>query len=178
MPLAFLSPGIVGAIANGTAPTGLTVSGLARSLPHKWIDQERMFGPLEQAQYFWGGRNYCWYSDGWHGPGFYWCGYRWREGYGWGGGHGWHATSMPRTLILWRACSRGEPSTSSATRRRAVRSWSIIGCAGLLPRGPRRLRDKSRRARGRIEAGSAEHSASEDHKIAVDGRHLSERCRS
>ncbi len=27
-----------------TAPTGLTVSGLARSLPHKWINQERMFG--------------------------------------------------------------------------------------------------------------------------------------
>jgi hypothetical protein len=44
MPLAFLSPGIVGAIANGTAPAGLTASGLARSLPHKWIDQERMFG--------------------------------------------------------------------------------------------------------------------------------------
>ena len=44
MPLAFLSPRIVGAIADGTAPTGLTVSGLARSLPHKWIEQERMFG--------------------------------------------------------------------------------------------------------------------------------------
>ncbi len=44
MPLAFLSPRIVGAIADGTASTGLTVSGLARSLPHKWINQERMFG--------------------------------------------------------------------------------------------------------------------------------------
>jgi hypothetical protein len=44
MPLAFLSPRIVGAIADGTAPTGLTVSGLARSLPHRWIEQERMFG--------------------------------------------------------------------------------------------------------------------------------------
>jgi short chain dehydrogenase len=44
MPLAFLSPRIVGAIADGTAQTGLTVSGLARSLPHKWIEQERMFG--------------------------------------------------------------------------------------------------------------------------------------
>ena len=44
MPLAFLSPGILGAIANWSSPTGLTVSGLARSLPHKWVDQERMFG--------------------------------------------------------------------------------------------------------------------------------------
>jgi hypothetical protein len=44
MPLAFLSPRIVSAIADGAAPAGLTVSGLARSLPHKWIDQERMVG--------------------------------------------------------------------------------------------------------------------------------------
>jgi DNA invertase Pin-like site-specific DNA recombinase len=45
MPLAFLSPRIVSAIADGAAPDGLTVSGLARSLPHRWIDQERIFGP-------------------------------------------------------------------------------------------------------------------------------------
>ncbi len=40
MPLAFLSPRIVSAIADGEALGRLTVSGLARSLPHKWIDQE------------------------------------------------------------------------------------------------------------------------------------------
>ena len=45
---------------------------------------------LEQAQYYWGNRNYCWYSGGWQGPGFYWCGYAWRRGYGWGGPVGWH----------------------------------------------------------------------------------------
>lgn len=44
----------------------------------------------EQVQFFFGGRNYCWYDNGWHGPGFYWCGYSWRRGYGWGGGAGWH----------------------------------------------------------------------------------------
>jgi hypothetical protein len=44
MPLAFLSPRIVSAIADGAAPDGLTVSGLARPLPHRWIDQERMVG--------------------------------------------------------------------------------------------------------------------------------------
>lgn len=44
---------------------------------------------LDKAQYFWGGRNYCFY-DGWNGPGYYWCGYGWRRGYGWGGGYGWH----------------------------------------------------------------------------------------
>jgi hypothetical protein len=44
----------------------------------------------ENVQYFFGGRNYCWYDDGWQGPGWYWCGYRWRRGLGWGGGHGFH----------------------------------------------------------------------------------------
>ncbi len=44
MPLAFLSPRIIRAIADSAVPAGLTVSRLARSLPHKWIDQERMFG--------------------------------------------------------------------------------------------------------------------------------------
>jgi hypothetical protein len=41
----------------------------------------------ENVQYFYGGRNYCWY-EGWNGPGWYWCGYGARRGYGWGGGYG------------------------------------------------------------------------------------------
>jgi hypothetical protein len=45
---------------------------------------------LQQVQYFWGGRNYCWYDGGWNGPGYYWCGYGGRRGFGWGGGLGWH----------------------------------------------------------------------------------------
>jgi hypothetical protein len=43
----------------------------------------------EQAQYYYGGRRYCWYRGGWRGPGWYWCGYSGRRGYGWGGGYGW-----------------------------------------------------------------------------------------
>ncbi|HKH81122.1 MAG TPA: hypothetical protein VKA03_05865 [Methylovirgula sp.] len=45
---------------------------------------------VEKTQFFWGGQNYCWYDDGWQGPGWYWCGYAWRSGFGWGGGRGWH----------------------------------------------------------------------------------------
>ena len=40
---------------------------------------------IKQAQFIFGGRNYCFYLDGWHGPGFYWCGYAYRRGLGWGG---------------------------------------------------------------------------------------------
>jgi hypothetical protein len=45
---------------------------------------------IENAQFIFGGRNYCWYDDGWRGPGWYWCGYANRSGLGWGGGGGWH----------------------------------------------------------------------------------------
>jgi hypothetical protein len=53
---------------------------------------------VELAQFVFGGRNYCWYGDGWQGPGYYWCGYAWRRGFGWGGGAGWHG---------WGAGGRG-----------------------------------------------------------------------
>lgn len=54
---------------------------------------------VEQSQFVFGGRNYCWYNNGWNGPGFYWCGYSMRRGRGWGGGagwHGWHHARPPR----------------------------------------------------------------------------------
>jgi site-specific DNA recombinase len=43
-PLAFLSPRIIAAIADGTAPADLTVTGLAKALPHSWAEQERRIG--------------------------------------------------------------------------------------------------------------------------------------
>jgi len=45
---------------------------------------------VEQAQFYWNDHEYCFYEDGWHGPGWYMCGYAWRRGYGWGGGRGWN----------------------------------------------------------------------------------------
>jgi len=43
-PLAFLSPRIISAIADGTAPVDLTVTGLAKTLPYSWTEQERRLG--------------------------------------------------------------------------------------------------------------------------------------
>jgi site-specific DNA recombinase len=43
-PLAYLAPSIVKAIANGTAPAGLTISSLTQALPHAWAGQEKRFG--------------------------------------------------------------------------------------------------------------------------------------
>jgi len=64
------------AAAVGAAPAGLS-------------DAADQLIATENAQYSWGGRRYCWYDDGWSGPGFYWCGYSWRRGLGWGGPVGW-----------------------------------------------------------------------------------------
>ena len=49
-----------------------------------------MLQPAQASFYYWGGRRYCWYDNGWTGPGWYWCGYPWRSGFGWGGPWGWH----------------------------------------------------------------------------------------
>ena len=43
-PLAFLSPRIIAAIADGTAPGDLTVTDLAKALPYSWAAQEETIG--------------------------------------------------------------------------------------------------------------------------------------
>jgi hypothetical protein len=45
---------------------------------------------VETVQFIWLGHDYCWFDDGWNGPGWYWCDYGGRVGVGWGGGYGWH----------------------------------------------------------------------------------------
>jgi DNA invertase Pin-like site-specific DNA recombinase len=40
-PLAFVSPRIVSALLDGTAPPDLTLTVLARALPYSWVEQER-----------------------------------------------------------------------------------------------------------------------------------------
>jgi hypothetical protein len=41
-----VSPRIVEAITNGSAPADLTVTSLTSVLPHSWTEQERKFGVL------------------------------------------------------------------------------------------------------------------------------------
>jgi site-specific DNA recombinase len=42
--LAFLSPRVIAAIVDGTAPGDLTVTGLAKALPYSWAEQEQSIG--------------------------------------------------------------------------------------------------------------------------------------
>ncbi|MGA7323004.1 MAG: recombinase family protein [Rhodomicrobium sp.] len=48
-PLAFVAPRIVAAIAAGTAPADLTVTGLAKALPYSWAEQEKKIGLAGQG---------------------------------------------------------------------------------------------------------------------------------
>src|SRR5260221_11253127 len=43
-PLACLSPRILSALLDGTAPADLTLTKLARALPYSWTEQERRVG--------------------------------------------------------------------------------------------------------------------------------------
>jgi hypothetical protein len=80
------------AIAAGTAlAIGALVTATAQAMPASQLSPNAVnLNSIEKTQLFiFGGRHYCFYIDGWHGPGWYWCGYRWRHGFGWGGPEGW-----------------------------------------------------------------------------------------
>lgn len=77
-----LALGAASALA-GSAQAGLSEGLFVAPLPEQFM-------PLEKAQFIYNGRNYCWYEDGWRGPGWYWCGQAHREGVGWGGAYGWN----------------------------------------------------------------------------------------
>jgi len=46
-------------------------------------------GTAQAQPFVFEGHSYCWYDDGWRGPGWYRCGYEFRRGLGWGGPRGW-----------------------------------------------------------------------------------------
>ena len=46
-PLAFVSPRIIAAIIDGSAPADLTVTGVAKALPYSWAEQERSIRRLQ-----------------------------------------------------------------------------------------------------------------------------------
>ncbi|MDB5495434.1 MAG: hypothetical protein JWP86_2771, partial [Phenylobacterium sp.] len=52
--------------------------------------QDAVLAQASFQPYLFGGRHYCWYDSAWSGPGWYWCGYAWRDGLGWGGPRGWN----------------------------------------------------------------------------------------
>ena len=100
----------------------LSLAGLASlGAPAQALPRDPLTGlatsPIEDVQlYVYGGRRYCFYPDGWRGPGYYWCGYAWRRGFGWGGPMGWRGWGgyayRPRVYApprAYRRAYRGGP---------------------------------------------------------------------
>jgi hypothetical protein len=54
----------------------------------------------DTVQFVYGGRRHCWYPNGWHGPGWYWCGYGARVGLGWGGAAGWNGWTAGGPVVV------------------------------------------------------------------------------
>ena len=70
-----------------TAPASAGADFAAESLASSW----RFSQPIQRIQYFTlNGDEYCWYGDGWNGPGWYLCGDQWNYDLGWGGAYGWN----------------------------------------------------------------------------------------
>ncbi len=69
----------------GTAIAGLASATGAEAFPGAVTPTAAVSAPIYEALYL-GGR--CFYPDGWHGPGFYRCGFRYRRGLGFLGGGG------------------------------------------------------------------------------------------
>ncbi|HXT08971.1 MAG TPA: hypothetical protein VN715_18790, partial [Roseiarcus sp.] len=104
-----LAAGLMGAVMAASAvpaQAAMTTSGLnaPASAPLVQLAQLGFPSPVD---FLFGGRSYCWYDDGWRGPGWYWCGYGNREGYGWGGGEGFHGWTTHRYERDWHGHGGG-----------------------------------------------------------------------
>src|SRR5215468_9309215 len=79
---------------------------------------------VDKAQYTYNGKDYCWYDDGWNGPGWYVCGQYTVRGVGWGGGAGWHgwartgsSTTVRRGTVTTGRTGGGQVSGRTGTAR-------------------------------------------------------------
>ena len=124
--------------SGGLAATGATVS-LA-----------------ENIQFIWGGYRYCWYYDGWRGPGWYRCGFSWRRGFGWGGPLGWRGWAAPGPYpgSAGRGFVMADPNIMGAAVLRAAAQGPVPATVDRGPDGEVLLRQPlAVRGPGRADQG-------------------------
>ena len=82
---------------------------------------------IDKAQYTYNGKSYCWYDDGWNGPGWYVCGEYTVRGVGWGGGAGWHGWvhTGGGTAVRGGSVTRGRTVSGGAGRTGGGRVGSV-----------------------------------------------------
>jgi hypothetical protein len=89
------SAAVIALAASGSLMSGLAEAG-ATGLSYGIRAAVDDLNMVENAQFLFEGRQHCWYARGWHGPGWYWCGYAYRRGLGWGGEAGWNGWERRR----------------------------------------------------------------------------------
>ena len=124
-----------------TAPASAGADFAAESLASSWQFSQ----PIQRIQYFTlNGDEYCWYGDGWKGPGWYLCGDQWNYDFGWGGamvGTAGAEAASERAAPIASASGIRVARTSLAARLFACPlpfSWSLASLAaatacGILP---------------------------------------------
>ena len=90
---------VVALAATAAVAVGGNAGAASMSAPAAMRTAADSLKMTENVQFFWNDHNYCWYDDGWNGPGWYWCDMYLQYGIGWGGGYGWHG---------WRGGHRGD----------------------------------------------------------------------
>jgi len=101
------------------------------------------------------GHPYCFYFDGWHGAGWYRCGFAQRTGLGWGGVYGWHGWVYEPAERRFGVATRGGRFPEGGTRFRE----------GASTRESTRLRE-----RANIREGTRERGATGRARIGETGR--------
>ena len=115
------------------AAAAVVIGGNAGAVPmstpaamHTAADSLKM---TENVQFFWRGHNYCWYDDGWNGPGWYWCDMYLQRGIGWGGGYGWHNWRGGHPRSYYQG-SRGGHDGGKAVTRSSQGSRAVTRSSG------------------------------------------------
>lgn len=124
------------AISVAIGLSGTSV-GQAMAVPANGLTTLPVVNDVQQVQYFFGGRRYCWYDFGWRGPGWYWCGYSSRRGYGWGGGYGWHGWGGGHRIVRGRGGRGGHIVGPSGAGRAGIHSGRVGGRAAVSRGGHR-----------------------------------------
>lgn len=120
------------------------------------------------------GRRYCFYFEGWHGPGWYRCGFAWRRGIGWGGVYGWNSWSYGpwerrhHRHGNWQDHRRGDRDGNWQDRRRGDR----VGVeSGSTTRSRTSVETRSRATTGlRIEGNTRVRGESNTRVRSTTGR--------
>jgi len=129
---------LTGAAALAAAAAMFGPSAQAASVPAAGLSSAAgTMGLTEHVQYMYRGHRHCFYRGGWHGPGWYRCGYSHRRGLGWGGPPGWHGWRMGRVEGS-RSSTSGSANTLRHTNRNSINKAIQRGSTSDEGAAPRR----------------------------------------